>query len=530
MSPPSGFFFLAGALLLGGAVFISRFGQRERGLPPGPPTVPILGNLHLLHNSGEIHLKLLEWSRQYGDIISVKIGSGTMVVLSSPIAIKEVIDAHGWAASSRPVNYLAGLAAGGYHILFAPAVRARLRNLKKILARYFSSRNSLKHAPMMSAESTQLLYDLMDSPADFTDSIRRYTHSVAMILVYGQRVPSVNSLRGNRFFQLLHRFLHILTLGVYPPIDMLPILKYLPARWAPWIAACRRSKSDMTALHAEFSEAVEARHAKRIAEDTESNKCFMSDILQMDLSHEEYTGFTLVETGSDTNAAFLLSLVLVLASYPEHQARASQEIEAVVGAARLPELEDFKRMPFVDALVKEIIRIRKEIIRIRPVLPMGVPHLTTEEIYVNYVVPKNTTVILNNYGIFHNPDVFEQPEIFNPNRFMQSEHGTRPGMDTDFRDNIFFGGGRRICPGQWIARATMQLTTMRLIWAFTFGNAVDAQTGLPIPRGLDFYAPEFVVMPWPFRCDIQPRSTERREIVLQAFEDARSTLKWYEGN
>lgn len=176
-----------------------------------------------------------------------------------------------------------------------------------------------------------------------------------------------------------------------------------------------------------------------------------------------------MEAGSDTSAAFLLSLVLILSVYPEYQERARHEIESIVGTTRLPELEDFKHMPFVDALIKEVIRIR-------PAFPIGVPHLTTEEIrvslfliyafacshegdkqYKEYVVPKNTTVILNTCtsflcypmhvpsqpdSIFHNPDIFEAPEVFNPDRFIQSEYGTRTGRDTDFRDNFLFGGGR----------------------------------------------------------------------------------------
>lgn len=58
----------------------------------------------------------------FPDISSqLKIGSGTMVVLSSATAIKEVVDKHGWTGSSRPSNYIAELCGSGgeFNILFA---------------------------------------------------------------------------------------------------------------------------------------------------------------------------------------------------------------------------------------------------------------------------------------------------------------------------------------------------------------------------------------------------------------------------
>ncbi|KAJ7830889.1 cytochrome P450, partial [Mycena olivaceomarginata] len=480
---------LLSVIVVGCLLHLLSIGRRERGLPPGPPTVPLLGNIHLLPNVQQMHLKFMEWSRKYGEVFSIKIGSTTMVVLSSPTAIQEIVDKNSWAANSRPVNYLAGLAAGGYHILFA--ADSMPIHLPNSFTEYYGQRVSSLTSPKM-----QGFYQV------------RFLAIQALCLIHSQT---------------LHRFLHILLPGVYPPLDLVPALKYLPERWAPWLAACRRSKSETAAFHLEHS-------SSRIGTSTmHTRKCFPhAPATQTSQLWADTPGFSLVEAGSDTSAAFLLSLVLILAVYPEHQERARREIEAVVGAARLPELADFKHLPFVEALIKEVIRIR-------PAFPMGIPHFTTEEIRASYLfscksafLTASPTAVQELHSVFHNPDIFEEPEVFRPERFMLSEHGTRPGMDTGFRDNFLFGAGRRICPGQSVAQATMQLTTMRLLWAFSFSTAIDPKTGRAIGRELDFYDHEFVVMPHAFECTIQLRSCEQRDVVAQAFNDAKSLLRQYE--
>ena len=46
-------------------------------------------------------------------------------------------------------------------------------------------------------------------------------------------------------------------------------------------------------------------------------------------------------------------------------------------------------------------------------------------------------------GINHDPDVYDAPETFNPDRYLRSEYGTKPGVDeSDFRHTLIFGAGR----------------------------------------------------------------------------------------
>ncbi|KAJ7179788.1 cytochrome P450 [Mycena filopes] len=511
---------LLGVLISGVATFLLRSGRREQGLPPGPPTFPVLGNAHMLGNGKDLHLRMARWARTYGEIYSLKIGARTMIVLSGATAIKSVVDKQGWAGSSRPANYIAEISGTGadFNLLFTTDC-PRLRNLRRILARFFSVQNSPRYLPAQAAESTILLHDLMDHP----QTSRPHTRS--QIMTYGQRAPSFEADDVQQFYTSLDEMTHALSPGGSPPFDFFPFLQYLPLFTAPWRLLGNRVETVRTALHTQWCESVRRRLA---AGDERSAECFIGSVLNDVPVGEEsfysYTGLALLDAGSDTTAAFLLSLVLVLAVYPECQMRAWKEINEFVGGTRLPILADLAVLPYVRALIKEVLRFR-------PQFPMGIPHFMTDEtMYNRHHVRKGSVVVLNTYGLFHDPDVFEDPWSFNPERFLKAEHGTRPGMDANFRDNLNFGGGRRICPGQSVARSTMELTTMRLIWALKFSSARDPLTGAFISRELDCYSSDLVVMPRPFICSIEARSSAHREVVMQALPEAKLYLSRFDVN
>ncbi|KAJ7489227.1 cytochrome P450 [Mycena latifolia] len=471
---------VVGALVSWAVALVLRSGRREKGLPPGPPTVPLLGNAHLFGDGKDLYLRVAQWARPYGDIYSLKLSSATMVVLSSATAIKQVVDKHGWAVSSRPPNYIGELCGSGgdIDIVFADN----------------STPNLHKYAPAQAAESTVLMHDLMTHSTGISDSFRRYNHSLTKIITYGQRVPSFHADDVKRFYTSLDQLIHAMSPGVYPPFDLFPALN-----------VCRQIRAVRTGIHTQLYEEVQR---GRATGDEESSECFIAKLCEpgVPAGEEELystTGLALLDAGSDTSAAFLLSFALVLATYPELQARAREEIDAVVGSTRLPYTRAMlcRRVPWSCST------------------PVCVSRRTCAETHCR---------VFFQDGIFHDPEIFEDPEVFNPDRFLITEHGTLPGMDTDFRDNLLFGGGRRICPGQWLARSTMQLTSMRLVWAFTFGTTTDPTTGATLSRGLDFYEPEFVLMARPFKCAIEPRTTEHHDIILQALEDAKAYLSRYE--
>lgn len=62
--------------------------------------------------------------------------------------------------------------------------------------------------------------------------------------------------------------------------------------------------------------------------------------------------------------------------------RVQQEIDDVVGQARLPEMEDQTHMPFTTAVIHEVQRFGD-------VAPLGVPHMTSRDVEVQgFLIPK----------------------------------------------------------------------------------------------------------------------------------------------
>lgn len=74
---------------------------------------------------------------------------------------------------------------------------------------------------------------------------------------------------------------------------------------------------------------------------------------------------------------------------PEVQAKAQEEIDRVVGSDRLPSFDDREDLPYIDAIVKEVLRWH-------PVGPLAFPHMATEDgVYEGYFIPKGALLIPN---------------------------------------------------------------------------------------------------------------------------------------
>ncbi|KAJ7170769.1 cytochrome P450 [Mycena crocata] len=515
---------LTAALCVAGLLVyrVLKIGSRDKSLPPGPPTVPILGNINIFPRF-LAYRQFAKWASEYGDIYSLKIGSGTVVVIQSSQAILEIMDKNSASTSDRPPNHFVDIMTTGHNLVLArygKIWRAMRRGAHEIL----TLKAAIEHRPIQDAESTQLMYELLTSPKDFYDAIRRFSSSVILSVTYGKRAPRLTTKEVKDFFIMHPDYEELLFPGSYAPVDFIPILKYVPARFAPWKGMCAKVRKMQQDLY--FGLLVEVE--ERIKAKKEGNGCFMETVIKradewgFTRDMVGHLGGTLIEAGSDTTSSFTQSLVLALVAFPEVQRKAQAELDRVVGNDRAPKYDDLEQLPYIKAIVNEVHRWR-------PNAPI-IPHAAIADVtYRGYTIPAGATIIENLYGLFHDPEVYDDPERFNPDRFIDSEFGTKPerAKDPGRRNNFAFGSGRRICAGFQVGSYSTHINAINLLWGFNFSPIKDASGKELVPDIYD-YAQALASFPNLFKCEITPRSPDHARIIRQQFMDYTPLFQAYE--
>ncbi|RDX53565.1 cytochrome P450 [Lentinus brumalis] len=237
--------------------------------------------------------------------------------------------------------------------------------------------------------------------------------------------------------------LQALTPGKYL-VEFLPFLQHVPG-WVPGTGFQRELGAwrDATVGTKEglFKKAMEGidkgiQTHSVVGELVEGRGVFVQD--ENDLTVQEIpksVGNVAVEGGADTTFSSLQTFFLALSLNPEVQRKAQAQLDAIVGPGRLPEHADRSNLPYITAIVKECLRWH-------PVLPFGVPHLTTQDIeYRGYFIPARTVLLANAWACLHDDQVYPEPEQFLPDRFVleNGEWNTKVPDPTQFA----FGYGRR---------------------------------------------------------------------------------------
>ncbi|KZT67207.1 cytochrome P450 [Daedalea quercina L-15889] len=532
--------------------------ERNTSYPPGPPGIPLLGNL-LQVDVLRPHLQFLEWARQYGPIFRVRMGPTHLVVLNTAHAADELLVNRGAIYSGRAAPHVAmGIVSDGQRMVFLGYTHA-WRVVRRALQGTLGPAPSRQLRKMQEFESRVLMHDLLlhgdrsvvethvqgpngEIPEEhWFGIVRRYTTGVVLNMAYGRRV---NKLFGHpylhRIYDVMGNFTKVSQPGNYMA-DGFSFLRWLPDRLAPWrvearkmhlwemdlwgrlLDECRATFKSGIALAGFVPSYLRARADAGFEDLPGRGVVVVSSSAPADTSTAgwmrdkllAYTAGSMLEAGSDTTAATIETFVLFMLHNPAVLARARAELDAAVPVAqgRMPNWEDEESLPLVVACIKETLRRR-------PPTIMGVPHCAdADDVYEGHFIPKGSTVIGNIWAIHMDPARYPDPLAFRPERWYTPGKPTRwaSGPTSQDRDHYAFGWGRRFCQGSYMAEASLFVVLTRVLWGLDFACPPDR---LPDPDDeTRTWSEGFIAVPKIFPVAFRPRSDAHAEVVRRAYED-----------
>ncbi|KAF7595511.1 hypothetical protein BBP40_005847 [Aspergillus hancockii] len=496
-------------LVLIGLYAIKSFHSTKRNaaqLPPGPPPKPIIGNLLDLPPPGTPDwLHWLKHKSLYGRISSVTIFGQTLIILNDPQLATEILDKRSALHSSRPHLPIAEIT-GWKDTLGLLPYSNRFRAHRKALHREMGTvAASSKYDGIIDVESRRFLLRLLNAKGDLIPNIRKESGSVILRIGYGYTTePHGRDPLIDLVDKAMEDFSQVVLPGAWL-VNFVPMLKYLPSwfpggGWQKTAQAYKERVMEMTDKPYAF--------VKHQMKQNNYVPSYVSSLLEQDDvrsgSEEEWvakwSAGALYGGGADTTVSALACFFLAMILYPAVQEKAQEEIDRVVGTARLPGLGDRENLPYIDAVVKEVLRWH-------PVTPLGVTHASSEDdTYDGYLIPKGAIIVPNIWAYAHDPTLYHDPMEFQPERFLGGKDRT-----SEYDPHLLaFGFGRRICPGRHLADANIYLTIARSLAVFNMTSAMEDGNEGPIQ-------PEFLTgvisHPAPFELSIRVRSPGHKELI-----------------
>ncbi|KAM0825069.1 hypothetical protein ACQ4PT_069808 [Festuca glaucescens] len=451
--------------------------------PPGPPGVVTALSSPVAHRV----MSTLSRSVQGGAaLMSFSVGLTRFVVSSQPDTAREILVNP--AFGDRPVKDAARHLLFHRAMGFAPSGDAHWRALRRLAAAHlFGPRRVAASAPQRASIGARMLGDVASLMARHGEVAPRwFLHAASfnhvMSVVFGKRYDDFASQEGTTVEEMVNEGYDLL--GTFNWADHLPLLKWLDLQ-----GVRRRCDRLVRKVEAYVGNIIQEHRAKRAASGgiaDEISGDFVDVLLGLEgedkMSDSDMIAvlWEMIFRGTDTVAILMEWIMARMVLHPEIQAKAQAEVDAVVGRGRAVADEDVARLPYIQCIVKETLRMHPP----GPLLSWA--RLAVHDAHVGgHLVPAGTTAMVNMWAIAHDAALWPEPELFRPERFMEEDVSV---LGSDLR-LAPFGAGRRVCPGKMLALATVHLWLAQLVQQFEWAPATSVDLSERLNMSLEMATP-----------------------------------------
>ncbi|NXY14704.1 CP2J2 protein, partial [Atrichornis clamosus] len=462
--------------------------RSPKNFPPSPFRLPFVGHLYVMDFKDPM-VTVKRLTENYGDIIGTQMGSMRFVIVNGLRLVKEVLVNQGENFMERPdipidkeIFSKMGLISSSGHLW-----KAQRRFTLTTLRNFGLGKRGLEERIQEECRClVDVFRDEQGNPFNPQFKITNAVSNVICSLIFGNRFEYHDE-DFQRLLKLIYDTIVLhgaITSQLYNSFPS--IMKYLPGAHQTIIKNWKFLKSYMQEQikkHKEDWNPSESRdyidsYLLEISKDDGSGT-FRED-------HLVACTLDLMVAGTETTSSTLRWALLFMVMYPEIQARVQAEIDAVIGQARPPTLEDRNNMHYTNAVIHEVQRKGN-------VIPFNVPRMAAKDTYVDgYYIPKGTVVMTNLSSVMFDKNEWETPDTFNP------EHFLKEGKFWKREYFLAFSIGKRACLGELLARSELFLFFTSLLQKFTFQAPPGTKFSLQPLMGL-------TMAPKPYKIHAVPR-------------------------
>ncbi|WOG95801.1 hypothetical protein DCAR_0415130 [Daucus carota subsp. sativus] len=478
--------------------FFSTYVFRKNSCP-GPPEPagkwPLIGHLHLLGANKILHHTLGDMADRYGPIFCLNLGTKRTLVVTSWEVAKECFTAQDRVFATRPKSVVGKVVGYDSRVMIFQEYGSYWRQIRKLaMIELLSNRRleMLKH--VRESEVNLFIKELYEQwsrngngskvVVEMKEKFGDLTTNFVVRTVAG-KIYSGTGVQGNeesrRFQKAMADFMHLA--GLFMVSDALPLLG--------WIDTLRGYRGEMKKSAEEIDLVLGSwlKEHQQKRNNISINR-LDEDFIDVMLSAMEGNQFPDIDTdtaikgtclslilgGYDTTSATLMWALSLMLNNRHVLKKAQDEMDKYVGRDRQVKESDVKDLTYLQAIVKETLRLY-------PAAPLSPQHEAMEDCTVaGYEIPAGTRLVVNLWKIHRDPRVWSDPLEFQPERFLQKH------VNVDIWGQNFellpFGSGRRSCPGITFAMQVLHLTLAQLLHAFELGTVLDSNIDMTESPGI----------------------------------------------
>ncbi|XP_039624162.1 cytochrome P450 2B4-like isoform X1 [Polypterus senegalus] len=462
-------------------------------MPPGPIPLPLIGNLLQL-NSSAPYESLLKLSETYGPVMTVHLGGLRVVVLVGYETVEEALVQHAEAFAGRPKLPLFHAVSSGFGLINSNGDDWReVRRFSLTTLRDFGmGKHSIEE--YIQEEAQHLVENLRKtkgSPCDPTVFLTPAVSNIICSIMFGKRFEYSDE-NFAHLLDIINKFTYLFSCTSVQMYNIFPKL-------VSFVPGPLKSTLDLHAEFMQFLAKVVEEHRETLCADSPRDYIDMFLIKMKQEMNNPETPFhhtnllqsllDLFLAATETTRTTLQFALLILIKYPHIQEKIKKEIDEVIGHQRSPTMVDRRKMPYMCAVMHEIQRLGD-------LVPMCVPHATTEDTHFRgYVIPEGTMVMPLLHSVLHDKIHFKSPYSFDPGHFLDDNGCFK--MNPAF---IPFSTGKRVCLGEGLAQMELFLFLSTLLQNLSVMATVDPESLSLLPR-----ASSFIKVPQHYKILVSPR-------------------------